>query len=73
MAWSSGIFIIRVLLSACAAIGIDSTPMEGIEPEGYDAILNNEKYETLFAVAIGQRDEADANQPKFNPEEKAEC
>ncbi|WP_213278062.1 nitroreductase family protein [Chryseobacterium indologenes] len=56
-----------VLLSACAAMGIDSTPMEGIEPEGYDAVLNNEKYETLFAVAIGERDETDANQPQFNP------
>ncbi|WP_426477154.1 nitroreductase family protein [Chryseobacterium sp. CBSDS_008] len=59
-----------VLLSACAAMGIDSTPMEGIEPEGYDAVLNNEKYETLFAVAIGERDEADANQPKFNPKKR---
>ncbi|MGH1520091.1 nitroreductase family protein [Chryseobacterium sp. JK1] len=56
-----------VLLSACADMGIDSTPMEGIEPEKYDAILNNEKYETLFAVAIGEKDETDANQPKFNP------
>ncbi|NIF07039.1 NAD(P)H-dependent oxidoreductase [Chryseobacterium sp. Tr-659] len=56
-----------VLLSACASMGIDSTPMEGIEPEGYDLILNNEKYETLFAVTIGERDETDANQPKFNP------
>ncbi len=56
-----------VLLSACADMEIDSTPMEGIEPEGYDAILNNEKYETLFAVAIGEKDETDANQPKFNP------
>lgn len=59
-----------VLLSACAAMGIDSTPMEGIEPDGYDAVLNNEKYETLFAVAIGERDETDANQPKFNPKNR---
>ncbi|WP_374465257.1 nitroreductase family protein [Chryseobacterium sp.] len=59
-----------VLLSACAAMGIDSTPMEGIEPDGYDAVLNNERYETLFAVAIGERDEADANQPKFNPKKR---
>ncbi|SEH48597.1 nitroreductase family protein [Chryseobacterium culicis] len=59
-----------VLLSACAAMGIDSTPMEGIEPEKYDAVLNNEKYETLFAVAIGERDEADTNQPKFNPKKR---
>ncbi|MDC8101720.1 nitroreductase family protein [Chryseobacterium rhizosphaerae] len=56
-----------IFLSACAAMGIDSTPMEGIEPEQYDDILKNEKYETLFAVAIGQREETDANQPKFNP------
>lgn len=56
-----------VLLSACASMGIDSTPMEGIEPDLYDAILNNERYETLFAVAIGEKDEADTNQPKFNP------
>ncbi|MDR2236662.1 MAG: nitroreductase family protein [Chryseobacterium sp.] len=56
-----------VLLSACADMGIDSTPMEGIEPEQYDALLNNEKYETLFAVAIGVKEETDANQPKFNP------
>ncbi|TZF94343.1 NAD(P)H-dependent oxidoreductase [Chryseobacterium panacisoli] len=59
-----------VLLSACAAMGIDSTPMEGIEPEEYDVILKNEKYETLFAVAIGKRDDADANQPKFNPKKR---
>ncbi|WP_288434788.1 nitroreductase family protein [uncultured Chryseobacterium sp.] len=59
-----------VLLSACADMGIDSTPMEGIEPEKYDAVLNNEKYETLFAVAIGERDEADTNQPKFNPKKR---
>ncbi|MBO9693966.1 nitroreductase family protein [Chryseobacterium sp.] len=59
-----------VLLSACADMEIDSTPMEGIEPEKYDAILNNEKYETLLAVAIGERDETDANQPKFNPKKR---
>ncbi|RXM37812.1 NAD(P)H-dependent oxidoreductase [Chryseobacterium sp. CH21] len=59
-----------VLLSACAAMGIDSTPMEGIEPDQYDDILKNENYETLFAVAIGERDEADTNQPKFNPKKR---
>ena len=56
-----------VLLSACADMGIDSTPMEGIEPEQYDEILKNGKYETLFAVAIGEKLDSDANQPKFNP------
>ncbi|WP_313100280.1 nitroreductase family protein [Epilithonimonas sp.] len=54
-----------VLLSACAQMEIDSTPMEGIEIAKYDAILNNEKYTTLFAVAIGVRDENDFNQPKL--------
>lgn len=56
-----------VLLSACANMDIDSTPMEGIEPEKYDDILKNEKYETLFAVAIGERSEDDSNQPKITP------
>lgn len=56
-----------VLLSACANMDIDSTPMEGIEPEKYDNILKNEKYETLFAVAIGERSEDDSNQPKVTP------
>lgn len=56
-----------VLLSACADMEIDSTPMEGIEPELYDEILKNDKYETLFAVAIGEKLDTDTNQPKFNP------
>ncbi|WP_347219986.1 nitroreductase family protein [Chryseobacterium sp.] len=56
-----------VLLSACADMGIDSTPMEGIEPELYDEILKNAQYETLFAVAIGEKLDTDSNQPKFNP------
>lgn len=59
-----------VLLSACADMGIDSTPMEGIEPEQYDEILKNGKYETLFAVAIGEKLDSDANQPKFNPKSR---
>jgi nitroreductase/dihydropteridine reductase len=56
-----------VLLSACAEMGIDSTPMEGIDPDQYDIILNNEKYETLFAVALGIKAENDSNQPKITP------
>ncbi|AZA53341.1 nitroreductase family protein [Chryseobacterium sp. G0201] len=59
-----------VFLSACADMGIDSTPMEGIEPEKYDDILKNDKYETLFAVAIGKRAEDDSNQPKLNPKKR---
>lgn len=59
-----------VFLSACADMGIDSTPMEGIEPEKYDTILKNEKYETLFAVAIGEKSEEDSNHPKLNPKKR---
>jgi len=59
-----------VLLSACAAMGIDSTPMEGIEPEKYDKILKNDSYETLFAVALGKRDENDTNHPATTPKRR---
>lgn len=54
-------------LSACASMGIDSTPMEGIQIEEYDRILQQEGYKTLFGVAIGYRDEEDANQPSITP------
>jgi len=52
-----------VFLSACAAMGIDSTPMEGIDTAAYDAILNLGDYRSLVAVAIGYRNPEDANQP----------
>lgn len=56
-----------VFLSACAAMGIDATPMEGIEPENYDKVLNQKDYATLVAVAIGYRDADDFNQLSKNP------
>jgi nitroreductase/dihydropteridine reductase len=59
-----------VFLSACAEIGIDATPMEGIEPEQYDAILKQTDYTTIVAVAIGYRDSLDANQPSFKPKSR---
>lgn len=42
-------------LSACAALEIDSTPMEGIDTQKYDELLPIDGYKTLFAVAIGYR------------------
>ena len=58
-------------LSACAEMNIDSTPMEGIEPEKYNAILNKDgKYTTLFAVAIGYKSENDGNQPSKTPKSR---
>ncbi|MHC9088076.1 nitroreductase family protein [Tenacibaculum sp. IMCC1] len=59
-----------VFLSACAEMGIDATPMEGIEPENYDKILNNKDYATVVAVAIGYRDEEDFNQPDRKPKSR---
>lgn len=57
-------------LSACAAMGIDSTSMEGINIEGYDNILQTKDYKPLFAVAIGYRDSEDANQPSITPKSR---
>ena len=54
-------------LSATASLGIDSTPMEGIQTEAYDRVLQNGDYKTLFAVAIGYRDNEDSNQPTHTP------
>ena len=50
-------------MSACAVMGIDSTPMEGIVKEDYDKILDLKNYKTLFSVAIGYRHQEDPNQP----------
>ncbi|MBX2952815.1 MAG: NAD(P)H-dependent oxidoreductase [Leadbetterella sp.] len=57
-------------LSACANMGIDSTPMEGIENEKYDTILQLDGYKTLFAVAIGYRNPEDSNQPSVKPKSR---
>ena len=59
-----------VLLSACAEMEIDSTPMEGIEPEKYDEIIKNDLYESVLAVAIGEKSEDDKNQPKITPKRR---
>lgn len=59
-----------VFLSACAEMGIDATPMEGVEPENYDKILNQTDYSTLMAVAIGYRDNEDFNQPSKKPKSR---
>ncbi len=59
-----------VLLSACAVMEIDATPMEGIIPSSYDEILNQTDYATLVAVAIGYRAEDDFNQPSKNPKSR---
>lgn len=57
-------------LSACASLAIDSTPMEGIQNDEYDKILQLDGYKTLFAVAIGYRNPEDANQPSVKPKSR---
>ena len=57
-------------LSACASMGIDSTPMEGIINTEYDKLLNDSQYTTLFAVAIGYRDPEDSNQLHLHPKSR---
>lgn len=52
-------------LAACASMEIDSTPMEGIEPEKYKDILKIKDHKVLFSVAIGYRDIEDSNQPSL--------
>jgi nitroreductase/dihydropteridine reductase len=59
-----------MFLSAAATMGIDSKPMEGIEPDKYKTILGLENYKPIFAVALGYRDEADGNQPSKTPKSR---
>lgn len=59
-----------IFLSACAEMKIDATPMEGIEPEKYNQILNSKDYQSLVGVAIGYRDLEDSNQPEKKPKSR---
>lgn len=58
-------------LAGVASLGIDSTPMEGIDTAAYNKILSLAGYKTLFAVALGYRDQADLNQPQLKPKSRA--
>lgn len=63
------------LLTSAALLGIDTCPLEGIEPAKYDEILGLAKpgYQTVVAAAVGYRAAGDqhASLPKvrFAPEE----
>jgi len=54
-------------LTASAALGLDSTPMEGIETDKYRAILNMKAYKPLFAMAVGYGSEDDFNRIEVTP------
>ncbi|MEZ4799350.1 MAG: nitroreductase family protein [Flavobacteriales bacterium] len=57
-------------LSACATMGIDSTPMEGIQSEAYASILKQDGYKPLFAVSIGYGHPEDPNHPTKRPKSR---
>lgn len=59
-----------MLLAALPALGVDSTPMEGIDLEAYDGILGHEKFRPIVAVALGRRDLKDENQPSITPKSR---
>jgi len=57
-------------LTASAALGLDSTPMEGIEPDKYMDILNMKSYKPLFAMAVGYGSENDFNRIEVTPKSR---
>ncbi|REH00838.1 nitroreductase family protein [Flavobacterium aquicola] len=57
-------------LTASIALGLDSTPMEGIETDKYMDILNMEDYRPLFAMAVGYASEDDFNRIEAAPKSR---
>jgi len=59
-------------LSACISMGLDATPMEGINREAYQQILTQDGYAPLFAVAVGYADLSDFMHPSVFPKSRFE-
>jgi nitroreductase/dihydropteridine reductase len=57
-------------LTASAAMGLDSTAMEGIETDKYRTILNMTTYKPLFAMALGYGAEEDSNRIEVTPKSR---
>ena len=57
-------------LTASIALGLDSTPMEGIETDKYRTILNMTTYKPLFAMAVGYGSEDDFNRIEVTPKSR---
>ncbi|MFZ4714606.1 MAG: NAD(P)H-dependent oxidoreductase [Bacteriovoracaceae bacterium] len=55
-------------MTVAAVMGVDSCPMEGLDPKKYDEVLNlaDTSYKTVVALPFGYRDASDkyANSPK---------
>lgn len=60
-------------LSAAAHLGLDSTPMEGIQADAYREILGLAHHQPLFAVAIGYRHPEDKNQPSISAKSRIQA
>lgn len=59
-------------LSACASMGLDATPMEGINLQAYKEILSQDGYAPLFAVTVGYADKNDWANPDNLPKSRFE-
>lgn len=59
-------------LSACISMGLDATPMEGINREAYKQILSQDGYAPLFAVTVGYADLSDWMHPTVFPKSRFE-
>lgn len=59
-------------LSACISMGLDATPMEGINIEGYKQILQKDGYAPLFSVTVGYADLSDWAHPTVLPKSRFE-
>lgn len=63
------------LMNAAALMGVDTCPMEGLDPAAYDKVLglDNTPYATVAAVAVGYRSAEDkysqAKKIRFSSEE----
>ncbi len=57
-------------LSASIAMGLDSTPMEGIEHDKYTKILDIKGYEPVLGMAVGYAAKDDYNRLEVKPKER---
>lgn len=61
--WSAkqAYIVLGNLLTTAAMIGVDACPMEGIDPQKYDEVLNLKEtgYHTIVACAFGYRSDED--------------
>ncbi|MEN5380153.1 nitroreductase family protein [Sphingobacterium kitahiroshimense] len=59
-------------LSACISMGLDATPMEGIDRSAYKEILAQDGFSPLFAVTVGYADKTDWAHPTVLPKSRFE-